>query len=407
MLATGAGALSGGLAYLGWNPDPSTNYAPQWNLLSLSKNTSTPLVNFTSDSYESEWIQISTYDSTSNSLLMMLQYQGNDTQGLVAEYSLKTPRGLKVIINTTFCWFFDVDEKDPNVLLCLTSEFSLNQRIGCAMFTCAHLKQRTTALPLIARLSAVLKNLCTAVPPSFDYEASRKLQRQRMGVTDSSAAPSMRRYPRPAAALDGASRQLQGSDVPAYFLRLNRTDGSVISAVTFATGITPCNEAHAYDRSANVIYAEMAPEDASTVYIVGLDASSGAVVSKANVGFGTLYFAFAWDAVSKQSYGVVYNLGMGTVLAQIDLSTGRYTQISKASFPAVLQQFNAITTVAGAIKTYFFTAFSYPKPTVPQLWVIGVDLGSGDITYQLPVDNPFIDIVWLNNANANEVGGAE
>ena len=121
--ATASAALSGGLTYLGWNPDPNSPNAPQWSFLNLGRNTSAPLVNFANNSYESEWVQISTYDAARNSLLMMLmlQYQGNDTQGLVVEYSLKTPVGVKSIINTTYCWFFDVAEDDPNALLCLTS----------------------------------------------------------------------------------------------------------------------------------------------------------------------------------------------------------------------------------------------------------------------------------------------
>ena len=245
-------------------------------------------------------------------------------------------------------------------------------------------------LPLIAH----------AVPPDFDYQSSKKRHRQKiLGSSDDDAyAASAMMKSRSAATSAGGHRRLQNDPVPAYFLRLNRTDGSILTSGTFLTGLTPCLEAHTYDRSDNIIYAQMCPEDASAVYMLGIDATTGQVVSNRTLNFSNLFQAVAWDSVSEKSYGIVSTTFQGTFLAQADLGKGGYKQIGQP-FPAELAQYNSITTVAGAINTYFFTAFTYPQPQQPQLWLIGVDLTTGSINYQLAVDNPFIDIVWIKGSN--------
>lgn len=114
-------ALPGGLTYLGWAS--SGQDAPQLSYLDLTSNASTPLIAFPSMSYGSLFFQNTVWDWTNGIMIVSMQYDSNITQGLLLEYDLTT-KSLLRSVNSTYCWYIEIDEADPTKLLCLTGAWA-------------------------------------------------------------------------------------------------------------------------------------------------------------------------------------------------------------------------------------------------------------------------------------------
>jgi hypothetical protein len=152
--AAAAGKLPGSLGFLQWNPDPARQYAPQLAALSLATNATTPLVNFSDNSYESSYIKITAYDAAAGLWTVNLQFQGDDNVGLLAVTNVSHGKAaLQRTVNSTFCFFLAADPRDENTLLCLTRACAAGcgRRIGHAGLPASAARALT---PLHARASA-------------------------------------------------------------------------------------------------------------------------------------------------------------------------------------------------------------------------------------------------------------
>lgn len=127
LLAALAGAVSaaptvpitGSLSYLDFKA--GSNYAPEVSLLDLVTNTSSSVVSFADMSYESLFWANAAYDWRGGVLLVSMQRDSNISLGVILEVNL-TSKAVVRVVNTTYCWFLELDEADPNTLHCLTGE---------------------------------------------------------------------------------------------------------------------------------------------------------------------------------------------------------------------------------------------------------------------------------------------
>jgi hypothetical protein len=199
----------------------------------------------------------------------------------------------------------------------------------------------------------------------------------------------------------GAAAGDTGGDdtLNSYYVKLDRTTGATTYVSTWMTGASPANEALTYDEAKGVLYAMMVDNTDFTTYVVGVDAATGAVASKLRFG-NVIFYNFVWHAGTVFSLMTDLGSGWATYLAAVDLRTGQYTPVGALDNYGAWFQWNGASTVAppvGAAGTMFTTMFS--NQTDPLLWVVGVDLATGDVVYATPTDNAFIDIVYLPGAN--------
>lgn len=156
------------------------------------------------------------------------------------------------------------------------------------------------------------------------------------------------------------------------------------------------------DTTRNLIYSTFGPLDSGNANVLAaIDPWTGNITAQVEFALDLAFIELEYDPVTDQIYAVVQQGGVGTFFGTVDPTTATATPISnQASFNTTYwNQFNTISTIAPEIQTFFSTAFHYavppPNPADPILHMIGNSLGSGNISYDAIIQNPFCEIAWM------------
>jgi hypothetical protein len=342
--ASAASNVTGGLTFLTF---AEGTYDVELGLLNLADSAITPLYTFPGATVDSGfWVESSYVTPGGSSWVSNVQYDANATQGALVEFTFAT-KAVRAV-NATYCWamFLAADDATGTSILCVADN----------------------AMDVPRRKRRPPRGVPTAPP---------------------AAHPPVR---------------LRDSRM-VYVFRISSLTGAQTTVGTFPAGQEEALDV-TYDTKRNLIYCLLSNDVTNANALFTFNVAAGAPApNPPPVAYDKILYAMQYDertdgivamASTYDDSAQAWNTGFGTV----DPATGNFTPVGAVNGTfAALRQFNDIDAIAPSIHTFFFTAFDWNIADT-QLYVVGVDVGSGDIVLKTPVRNPFIDISYVPASGA-------